>query len=246
MRAQDVMTTAVVTAHPDTPVQELARLMIDHRVSGLPIADEAGRLVGMVTDGDLYRRAELGTERRGSSWWDIFGLDSTPADDYVESRGRVARDVMTKQVIAVAPGTRLRQIAELFETRHIRRVPVIANGAVVGIVSRANLVQALAVAPAEELAAGLTDRRVRDLVIAEYKRLPWGLPSEGNVIVTDGVVHLWGYLPSHAELDALRVAAVAIPGVKGFEDHTYRYFGDVNVRRHAPSEVTLVEPEENS
>ena len=177
MRAQDVMTTAVVTAHPDTPVRELAKLMVDHRVSGLPIADEAGRLVGIVTDGDLYRRAELGTERRGSSWWDIFGLDSTPADDYVEAHGRVARDVMTKQVVAVAPGTTLRQIAGLFETRRIRRVPVVAKGAVVGIVSRANLVQALAVAQGEDFAGGLSDRRVRDLVIAEFKRLPLGPPS---------------------------------------------------------------------
>jgi CBS domain-containing protein len=244
MRAHDIMTTAVVTAHPDTSVRELAKLMVDHRVSGLPVVDEANRLVGMVTDGDLYRRAELGTERRGSSWWDIFGLDSTPADDFVESHGRVARDVMTKQVVAVAPGTTLRQIAELFEARRIRRVPVVANGTVVGIISRANLVQALAVTPGEGPVVGLSDRRVRDLVIADYKRLPLGPPSEGNVIVTDGIVHLWGYRPSNAEADALRVAAEAIPGVKGFEDHTYRYFGDANIPRHAPSEVILVEPEE--
>ena len=245
MRARDVMTAPVVTAHPDTGVQELARLMIEHRIGGLPVVDDGGGLVGMVTDGDLYRRAELGTDRRYRNWLGMFGLDRSAASDYVEAHGRVARDIMTTNVIAVAPETTLRQIADLFETRRIRRVPVLAQGAVVGIVSRANLVQALAVTAGERSTIGLTDRRVRDLVLAEYRRLPWGPSSDGNVIVKDGVVHLWGYLPSDAERDALRVAAEGIPGVKRFEDHTYRYFGDVGGARRDASEITFVGPEDD-
>ena len=151
---------------------------------------------------------------------------------------------MTTDVVGVAPGTSLRQIADLFETRRFRRVPVILDGMVVGIVSRANLVQALASLPAVNAEGGLTDRHIRDLILAEYKRLPWGPQSEGNVIVTDGVLHLWGVVSSDAELAALRVAAEAIPGVKGFENHTIRFLGDVGVHPHTLSRVTIVEPED--
>jgi hypothetical protein len=153
---------------------------------------------------------------------------------------------MTTDVIGVTPTTTLPQIADLFETRHIRRVPVIADGRVVGIVSRANLVQALAVIADRNQEGVLNDRQVRDLVLAEYKLLPWGFGGEGNVIVTDGVVHLWGHFPSNVEVDALRLAAETVPGVKGFVDHTYRYLGDTGVRPHTVSTLTLIGPDTES
>jgi CBS domain-containing protein len=242
MQAHDIMITKVVTVQPGTTVREIANLMVDHRISGLPVVDESGRLVGIVTDGDLYRRAELGTDKRRRSWLEMFS-SSTEAQDYVEAHGRTARDVMTADVVAVAPGTSLRQIADLFETRRIRRVPVVVDGRVVGIVSRANLVQALVSMQSDNAEGGLSDRRIRDLVLAEFKQLPWGLQSEGNVIVKDGVLHLWGFVSSDAELAALRVAAEAIPGVTGFEDHTIRLFGDVGGRLRTGSKVTVVEPD---
>jgi CBS domain-containing protein len=240
------MTTKVVTVQPDTPVTEIAKLMIDNRVSGLPVVENSGRLVGIVTEGDLCRRLELGTDRRRHSWLEIFGLDLNAANDYIEAHGRTARDVMTTDVIAVAPATSLRRIADLFETKQIRRVPVIVDGAVIGIVSRANLVRALASLPASDSPGRLTDRRVRDLVLAEYKRLPWGLRSEEDVVVTDGVVHLWGYVPSDVELIGLRVAATAIPGVKGFKDHTSRFVGDMGIPPRSPSNVTVIGPDEDA
>lgn len=244
MRAQDVMTTQVITVRPDAPVREVARIMVEHRISGLPVQDEHGRLLGIVTDGDIYRRAELGTARdRRRNWLSLFIGDALLAEDYVEAHGRTARDVMTSDVIAVAPGTSLRQIADLFETRRIRRVPVAKDGKVIGIVSRANLVQALAASSPSEPDGGTADRRIRDLVLAEYARRPWGLRSENNVIVKKGVVHLWGLVVSEAERDALRVAAESIPGVKGFEDHTIRYFCDVSGRPGIHSDVTVVGPE---
>ena len=241
MRASDIMTTGVVTVSPDADVHNVAQLMIQHRVGGLPVVDAKGCLVGIVTDGDLYRRIELGTDHRRSSWLEIFGLDAAQARDYIIGHARTVGDVMSTRVLAVTPDTPVRQIAGLFERERIRRVPVVADGTVVGIVSRANLVQALASVPPEELKVNLSDRRVRDLVIAEYKRLPWGVSSESNVIVTDGVVHLWGLFPSDVELDALRVAAEGIPGVIGLEDHTYRYFGDVSARTRQPSQVIIEE-----
>jgi CBS domain-containing protein len=242
MRARDVMTTEVVTAHPDAPVQALAKLMAEYHIGGLPVVDGARRLAGIVTGGDLYRRADLGTGKRHSHWLDMFDIDSRQAINYVEAHGHIARDVMTTNVIAVAPMTTLRQIADLFETKRIRRVPVLDAGVLVGIVSRANLVQALAVTVRDNTRGRQRDHHMRDRVLAKFSRLPWGIPSEGNVIVTAGVVHVWGYLPSSAEVDVLRVVAEGIRGVKGFQDHTYRYFGDVSVRNHTRSEVTLVGP----
>jgi CBS domain-containing protein len=192
------MTTDVVTVAPDTNVRDIAKLMIERRISGLPVVDAAGHLMGILTDGDLYRRTELDTDKQRSSWLELFCLDSTMARDYVTGHAKTASDLMSTQVFAVTPQTTVRQIADLFERGRIRRVPVVENGVVVGIVSRANLVQALASAPTEDRQAQLNDRHVRDLVIAEYKRLPWGMPSKSNVIVTDGTVHLWGLVPSRA------------------------------------------------
>ncbi len=242
MRAQDIMTTNVVTVTPQTTVREAAKLMIEQRISGLPVVDRAERLVGMVTDGDLYRRAELGTDRKRRNWLEILDFDAGLAQSYVASHAHTVGDVMTTRVFAVTPQTPVRQIADLFERERIRRVPVVTDGRVVGIVSRANLVQALASTPTDDVRASLGDLRVRDLVIGAYRRLPWGTPSEGNIIVTDGVVHMWGYVPSEAELAAFRIAIEGIPGVRGFEDHTFRFFGDAGRPEGRNSQIIVEEP----
>ena len=244
MRAQDVMTTQVVAVEADTSVREVARIMVEHRITGLPVQEPNGRLVGVVTDGDIYRRAELGTDRRRRrSWLELFAADPRHAQDYVEAHGRIARDVMSSDVVAVAPETSLRQIADLFETRRIRRVPVVRDGKVVGIVSRANLVQAFATSRHSEVDSATADRGIRDMILAEYERHPWGLHAEANVLVTDGVVHIFGLVDSEPEQHALRVAAEGIPGVKGFEDHTVRRLEDAGVRPRIASTVTVVEPD---
>jgi CBS domain-containing protein len=243
MRAQDVMTTQVVAVEPDTPIREVARVMVERRITGLPVQAPDGRLVGIVSDGDIYRRAELGTDRhRRRSWLEFFAADPRHAEDYVEAHGRLARDVMSCDVIAVAPETSLCQIADLFETRRIRRVPVVKDGKVVGIVSRANLVQAFASSAPQQADSAVGDRRIRDMVLAEYRRHPWGPRAEANVVVTDGGVHIFGLVDSEAEQHALRVAAEGIPGVKGFQDHTVRRLEDIGARPRIESIVTVVEP----
>jgi CBS domain-containing protein len=244
MQAQDIMTTNVATVTPNTGIRDIAHLMIDRHISGVPVVDLEGQLVGMVTDGDLYRRTELGTDKKQFGWLKIFHPTSKLAREYIAGQAHTAGDLMTTQVFAVAPQTSVRQIADLLERERIRRVPVVVDGLVVGIVSRANLMQALISSPVENLEANLNDRRVRDLVIAEYKRLPCGMLPEGNVTVADGVVHVWGYLSSDAQRDALRVAVEAIPGAKGFEDHTYQYFGDADGRQQRPSRIIVEEPDD--
>ncbi len=243
MQAQDGMTTSVVTVTPNTTVREISALMAERRVSGLPVVNENGHLVGLVTDGDLYRRTELGTEKQSGGLLELLFQGRSDAEMFVEAHGRTARDVMTTDVIAVAPATTLRQIADLFESRGFRRVPVVKDGKVVGIVSRADVVRALASLPQPARRSELTDRQIHDLVMAQFKKMSWGLRSEWSVIVTDGIVHLWGYVPSEVDRAALRVAAEAIPGVKAVEDHTLRWLGDVGARSRLPSTLTVVGPE---
>lgn len=243
MIAQDVMTRDVATVSPSTPVHDIAKLMAERRIGGVPVVDQAGRLAGIVTDVDLYRRAELGTEKQRTSLLELLFRRHPGADAYVEAHGRTARDVMTPDVVAVAPSTTLRQVADLFERKRFRRVPVVADEGIVGIVSRADLVRALASMPPLSEQGRLADQRIRDRIMAEFKQTPWGLRAEGSVIVNDGVAHLWGFVQSDDKRDALRIAAEAVPGVKGVEDHTIRFLGDMAGRSRVASAVTVVGPE---
>ena len=220
MRASDVMTSTVITVNPETAVADVARLLVERRISGVPVVDSHNRVIGILTEGDLFRRHELGTERRRGRWLEMLTSNVTLASEYLHSHGRTAGDVMTRDVIAVTPDTPLARIADIFEKERIKRVPVIENGRLQGIVSRGNLVQALGSIGNWESSTAADDRRIRDLVLAEFARLSWGLHSESNVVVTSGIVHLWGLVGSQQEQAALRVAAEAIPGVKGIMDHT--------------------------
>lgn len=217
MQAKDVMTTTVVTASPEMPVEELAGLMLKQRISAVPIVDAAGRLQGIVSENDLMRRAEIGTQRPRSWWLALFADKETLALDYIRSRGRVASDVMTRKVVTVTERTELEKIATLLERHRIKRVPVVRAGRVVGIVSRANLVQAFAThKPARAPAA--SDREIRSRILAEL-----GLAgidrTHVNVVVTKGVAKCWGFVETAAEKRALRVAVRNVPGVKSVSDN---------------------------
>lgn len=221
MQASDIMSTPIVSVAPDTPVREIAALLLEKRISAVPVFDN-GRLVGLVSEGDLLHRREIGTDRpkRAGSWWlRLFSSDQTPGE-YVKAHGRLARDVMTRKVETVAPDASLTDIATLLESRGIKRVPVVRDGQVVGIVSRANLVQALAGAhaPAERMTPP-ADQAIRGRLQAELARQPWWRATASNVIVTDGVVHYFGTIDADDERDAARVAAENIPGVRAVEDH---------------------------
>lgn len=220
MFAADVMSAPVLTVERNSTVGEIARLMSQHRIGGLPVIDASGDVVGMVTDGDLCRRADLGTERKPQGLVELLFVNRPDEKDFVKSRGRTAEDVMTREVYAVRPDTPLSRIADIFERRGIRRAPVIDGGRLVGIVSRADLVRSLAAMPEKEASVNLPDRHVRDLALEEFWRLNFGLRSQDSVIVKDGVVHLWGLTSSETEKRALRLAIEGVPGVKGVKDHT--------------------------
>jgi CBS domain-containing protein len=228
MRAMDVMTTNVITVAPDTSVQEVARILSERSISGVPVVDADNRLVGILSEGDLLHRVETGTERRPvrtkrrRSWWlDTIGSDEELARDYVKSHGRTAKDVMTPDVVSVSDTTELAEIATLLETKSIKRVPVVKDGKLVGIVSRANLVRALAAAGSQLTAdTAVDDRSIREKLLAELAGQEWVHTWAADIIVRDGIVHIWVSDDRPAEeRRALRVAAENIPGVQGVEEH---------------------------
>ena len=219
MRARDVMVRAVVTTSPDSTVEQLARLMINLRISGVPVMDRDGRLVGIVTEGDLLRRVETGTERHRPRWSEPFSSSSRLAAAYIKSHASRVADIMTREVFSVEELATLGEIADLLETKHIKRVPVVHDGKIVGIVSRADLLKVLAGGGAKT-AHEEQDRTIRAQLLAELREQKWADASEGRVVVSDGVVHLWGIVGSEDERRALRIVAENTPGVRGIEDHT--------------------------
>lgn len=223
MRASDVMTSNVVSAKPDMTVKEVARMLVDRGISGAPVIDAAGHVVGMISEGDLLHREELGTDRRRRSWWlDLFS-SSNDAKDYIKTHALTVQDVMTTPVISVDEDTPLSEVANILERRRIKRVPVTKAGQLVGIVSRANLVQALASIPEEPAPdVALSDREIRAALMGEMTGHNWAFAGR-NIVVSDGVVHLWGIFHSMEAVQAVRVAAESIPGVKRVEDHTEPY-----------------------
>jgi CBS-domain-containing membrane protein len=219
MKARDVMVSPVITTTPSASVKEVAQTLLTHRISGLPVIDDAGRLVGIVSEGDLMRRADLGTERH-RSWWlaTLFAEEDVLASEYVKQHSRKVADVMTKGVVTASPDASLGAIAGLLERHSIKRVPIVENGALVGIVSRANLIQALA-GHRKGLDAPVPDAALRDRLMAHLKAQPWAHTSLLNVTVHDGVVDIWGITRSDAEKQALRVAAETMPGVRSVNDN---------------------------
>jgi len=220
MNAADVMTRSVITIDPDCSVAEAAKRMIDTRISGMPVVDAQGNMVGLISESDLLHRTEMGTERRQRrSWWlALIAGPTNVADDYVKSHGHKVSDVMTESVVTVGPDISLDEIVRTLERRHIKRLPVLDNGKLVGIVTRANLLHVLASA-ADVQAPSADDRTLRERVLDALAAERWASRAPENVVVKDGIVHLWGSVSSESQHHAMRIAAESVPGVKGVVDH---------------------------
>jgi len=220
MQAKDVMTVPVVSVTPDTKVGEIARLLLTRGISAVPVLGGDGQLEGIVSEGDLVRRPESGTERRPPWWLALFSDQDEQARDYAKSHGRRAADVMTRNVVSVDKNATLASIATLLEKHRIKRVPVIRDGRVVGIVSRANLLQGLA-AHSPVAPAALGDEALRARVLDEIKRAGVN-PVFLNVVVYAGAVHLWGGVRSAEQHHAARLAAQTVAGAR-IEDHLWEF-----------------------
>jgi CBS domain-containing protein len=219
MQARDAMTRPVVSIAPDASILEAARLMLQHRISGLPVVDAGGTLVGIVTEGDFLHRAETGTERKRPRWIEFFTGPGRLADDYVHAHGRKVEEVMTREPHCVSEDDALDAVVALMEKSRVKRVPVMRGREVVGIISRANLLRALANRAAAGQAPSKDDAAIRERLLAEIDRQKWAPRSLVDVVVHNGVVELRGCILNEGQRQALKVAAENVPGVKAVEDH---------------------------
>jgi CBS domain-containing protein len=219
MQARDVMVSPVITVSKAATVRDVAKILIEKRISAVPVVDDSGKVVGIVTEGDLLRRTEAGTERPYSWWVHFLAGDATVAADYVKSHGLRVEDVMSPDVVTATPETPLHEIASLLEERRIKRVPIVsATGALVGIVSRANLIQVVASAQ-PKLEVTLPDSTIRQKLLSDLKKQSWAHTLNLDVTVNNGCVDIWGHAPSKEERVAIRVAAESVPGVVAVNDH---------------------------
>ncbi len=219
MKTCDVMTRSVVTVQPNTAILDAIRLMLSQRISGLPVVDAAGVLVGMVTEGDLLRRVETGTEIRRPGWLDFLRGPALQADDFVRTHGRRVEAVMTRDVRGVQEDTPLDEVVELMERRHFKRLPVVRDGKVVGVVSRSDLLRVLADRLSKVPAATAGDAELRASIEAELRRHNWAAGGQVTIVVTDGVVFLEGIVFDEQEAKAIEVVAETIPGVTAVHNH---------------------------
>ncbi|MBU6464214.1 MAG: CBS domain-containing protein [Bradyrhizobium sp.] len=219
MNAADIMTQPVITVTPDARMNGIATILVEKNIGAVPVVDANGALVGIVTEGDLLRRKELGTERHRRPIAAFMASNLTLEEDYIRSHAMKASDFMRGNIITAAPSTSLSDIVDLLEKHRIKRIPIVENGKLVGIVSRADLVRALAaVEPSTPEHA--SDATIRRDLVAELARYRWGRAHGNRITVRNGIVHLWGVVEASTEIDAIRVAAEAIPGVLGVQDHT--------------------------
>jgi CBS domain-containing protein len=219
MKASDVMMSAVISADPDATVLQAARYMLQHHISGLPVIDKTGKLVGILSEGDFLRRRETQTERRRSRWLEFLMGPGKMAAEYTHSHGNKVAEVMTTSVRTVNEDTALEDIVELMERHRIKRVPVLHGNKVVGIVTRSNLMHAMVSLARTEPKAAKDDASIREKLLAEIREQKWALSSMINVVVRGGVVEFWGAIVDERQREALKVAAENIPGVKEVKDH---------------------------
>ncbi len=219
MKAADVMTKGVRAVPPGTTVRAAIRLMLDVHISGLPVVDSEGKLVGLVTEGDLLRRSELGTEKQRPGWLAFLRGPGRGAEGYVRSHARRVEDLMSIDVVSVDEDTPLEDVVQLMEKHRIKRVPVVRGDALVGIVSRADLLRPLLAAlDAADAVPPCSDKDMLAAMQAEIARQGWAPKVGLDVSVTDGVVCLAGIIDDDRERWALRVAAENLPGVRGVRD----------------------------
>jgi CBS domain-containing protein len=221
MKAMDVMVRDVITIGPDDSIADAAKLIADNDVSALPVVDHDGHLVGIISEGDLMNREEIGAAIHHPWWIEAVTPGATLAAEFAKSHGKRVAEVMSEDVITATEDMPLAEIAAILERNRIKRVPIVRDGELVGIVSRSNLVQAMASnggAPSESLDASRTIRA--ELLSRLEHEQSWTDFGSRNVIVSDGKVHLWGLISSDAERKALIALAEGVPGVTQVIDET--------------------------
>jgi CBS domain-containing protein len=219
MKVRDIMSRRVISVAPDASILEAIRLMLSNHISGLPVIEASGALAGVVTEGDFLRRSETGTERKRPRWLEFLLGPSRLASEYVHTHGRTVRDVMTPTPVTIDEDGGVEEAVEIMERRRIKRLPVVRGDRVVGIISRANLLHALAGLATTAPPPALNDMAIRDALLTQFEKLTWTPAALVDPVVKDGVVELWGTITEESQREALKVCARNIPGVKRVVSH---------------------------
>lgn len=219
MQAAQIMTCPVVTVGPDTTLGDAVRLMLDRRISGLPVVDSHGHLLGILSEGDLLRRAETGTDVKRARWLEFLTGPGRLAEEYVHTHGRRVAEVMTPHAVTASETTSLEDIVQLMQSRRIKRVPILRDGAVIGLVSRADLIRALAQRLHGPGEAAQSDQEISKRVTSAMQRTSWGGHHGVTARVENGVVHLDGTIFDERERGAFKVLVENVAGVRDVEDH---------------------------
>ena len=221
MNAADLMTSVLVTVKPEATIEEAAKLMLQYRISGLPVTNSDGAVLGIITESDLLRRAETGTEKHHARWVSLLIGPGRLAQEYVHAHGRKVGELMTERVFTITPQTPLSEVVALMETKHVKRLPVVEQERLVGIVSRADVMAALVGLLSERPVGARSDAEIRSQILAEIDQQPWGPRGSVDVLVTNGIVILKGTITDERERAALRVAAENVPGVRAVHDRLF-------------------------
>lgn len=220
MQAKDIMTRQVITVKADTPVAEIATVLLERHISAVPVVDANDMMIGIVSEGDLVVRSDIGTDEHRHSWWlRLLNDNATLAGDYLKTHGKTAGDVMTRNVVSVAEDTSVGEVARLMEQNHIKRVPVVKDGRIVGLVSRANIIRQIAAVKEVRVDSYVDDDTIRRQVEERLQKESWSSIGTSGVTVSNGVVEFWGLVGSDAERNASRLAVEEVAGVKKVVDH---------------------------
>jgi len=219
MNASDVMIHDVITVKPDDEVSDAIKLLSEYDISALPVVDDDGKLVGVLSEADLLHREEIGTEKQHPWWLEAVMPASKLAAEFAKSHGRRVEEVMTTDLVTATQDASLGEIAMLLERHRIKRIPIVDDGELIGMVSRSNLIQALASSQAQDAdTEPVEDRKIRLDLLDRLADQKWTDFGERNVIVNDGIVHLWGLVSTEAEHKALLALAEEVPGVVSVSD----------------------------
>lgn len=219
MRIADIMTREVITVSPATTVQAIAALLVDREISAVPVVDEAGRLLGIVSEADLLRRSEAPGATERHRWLELFADPDSRAEAFLKAHGRTAADVMTQDLEVATPATTLEEAARLIRERRVKRLPVVEDGRLVGIVARADLLRGLEQRDAAAERPTPDDLAIKQRFEAVARQAGFVSVGAVTVVVQDGVVHLWGLAATATERRALELAAAGIGGVREVRNH---------------------------
>jgi CBS domain-containing protein len=217
MKAQDIMTVDIVTARPEMTVHDIATLMTRKHISGLPIVSKDGDVLGIISESDLIHRTELGTSDAPRTL-SLFIGDTSAAQDFAKAHGKTAHDVMSRPVVSVHCDSDLNEVAEILDRRRVKRVPVLKDGKLVGIIARSDLIRALAGVETKPVAIKLGSGVIHQAITDALQAEAWLDTSYVNCAVKDGKVQVSGYVRTADDRNALNVLLKEIPGVESVDD----------------------------